>query len=200
MRIIASIFLVCAVSFLAPLAASAVTIAWSPVGNPGNAPDPATGSLYGAVPYAYKIGTYDVTNAQYAEFLNTTDPTGANSLGLWNANMADPTHGGIDNSGTTNGNRYTLISGAQNHPVNFVTWYDAVRFANWLNNGQGNGDTETGAYTLGPLGADGVPINGPSITRNAHATVFLPSEDEWYSLGGSPPSPSSRTFAASAGA
>ena len=33
-------------------------------------------------------------------------------------------------------------------PVNYVDFYDALRFANWMNNGQGNGDTETGAYTL----------------------------------------------------
>ena len=32
-----------------------------------------------------------------------------------------------------------------------------------------------------PLGtARGVPINGDTITRNAGATIFLPSEDEWY--------------------
>ena len=56
----------------------------------------------------------------------------------------------------------------------------AIRFDNWLNNGQGNGDTETGAYTLGPLNALGVPTNGDGITRNAGATIFLPSENEWY--------------------
>ena len=30
------------------------------VGDPGNVADPATGSLYGAVPYSYNIGKYDV--------------------------------------------------------------------------------------------------------------------------------------------
>jgi hypothetical protein len=65
-------------------------------------------------------------------------------------------------------------------PVNFVGWYDAIRFANWLHNGQGSGDTETGAYTLGTLDAVGEPLNGAGITRNAGATWFLTSEDEWY--------------------
>jgi hypothetical protein len=37
--------------------------------------------------------------------------------------------------------------------VNHVSWYDAVRFANWLHNGQPTGaqdntTTEGGAYTL----------------------------------------------------
>jgi len=47
-----------------------------------------------------------------------------------------------------------------------------------LHNGQGSGDTETGAYTL--LGGSPIPSNGLSITRNPNATWFIPSEDEWY--------------------
>src|SRR4029453_19079621 len=63
-------------------------------------------------------------------------------------------------------------------PVNHVSFYNALRFANWLQNGQGSGDTETGAYTL--LGGTATPSNGTTVTRNAGATIFLPSEDEWY--------------------
>jgi formylglycine-generating enzyme required for sulfatase activity len=162
--------------------ASAVTIAWSPVGNPGNVADPATRSAYGEVGYSYNIGTYDVTNSQYVEFLNAKDPTGANQLGLYNSNMSNTTigfYGGINfNAGNANSNKYSVILGDTNHPVNNVTWYDAIRFANWLHNGQGSGDTETGAYTL--LGGTPTPSNGNSITRNAGATIFLPSENEWY--------------------
>jgi sulfatase modifying factor 1 len=156
--------------------ARAVTIQWSPVGHPGNRADTNPRSHYGAVGYAYNIGTYDVTNSQFEEFLNAKDPTGANTLGLYSPFMAG---WGINyNAANANGSKYGLISGDGNRPVNFVTWYDAIRFANWLNNGQGNGDTETGAYTL--LGGTPTPSNGPSITRNVGASVFLPSEDEWY--------------------
>jgi formylglycine-generating enzyme required for sulfatase activity len=59
-----------------------------------------------------------------------------------------------------------------------VTWYDTLRFANWLSNGQGNGDTETGSYTL--LGGTPTPSNASSISRNPGAQFFLPSENEWY--------------------
>ena len=50
----------------------------------------------------------------------------------------------------------------------FVNWYDSVRFANWLSNGQGGGDTETGSYTL--VGGGPVPTNYPNISRSAGAT------------------------------
>ncbi len=178
-RNFALLFLFCASFSLALQTASAVTIQWSPVGNPGNANDPATGTLYGGVDYSYKIGTYDVTNGQYAEFLNTKDPTGSNLLGLWDPNMGTSPYGGISFFGDNlPGSKYAVISGDGNHPVNYITFYDAVRFANWLNNGQGNGDTETGAYTL--LGGTPTPSNGSSLTRNSGATVFVPSENEWY--------------------
>jgi formylglycine-generating enzyme required for sulfatase activity len=59
-------------------------------------------------------------------------------------------------------------------PIAYVSWFDAARFANWINNGATNGaDTETGAYTLN--GA----TNG-IITKNAGATWWIPREDEWY--------------------
>ena len=46
---------------------SAVTMNWADVGNAGNAPD-TTG--FGTVSSDYRIAKEEVTNAQYAEFLN----------------------------------------------------------------------------------------------------------------------------------
>ena len=57
--------------------------------------------------------------------------------------------------------------------MNYVSWFDAARMANWMVNGQGSGSTETGAYTLN--GA----ISG-IITKDAGAQVYIPTEDEWY--------------------
>jgi formylglycine-generating enzyme required for sulfatase activity len=148
---------------------------WATVGNAGNAADPLTG--FGAMNKEYRISRYEVTNAQYVEFLNAVDPTGTNMLGLFNSTMAG-NFGGIVNTGLTDGARYILKSGRQNNPVTFVSWYDSVRFTNWLHNGQGGGDTETGAYTL--TGGTPIPSNGLTITRNVGASHFLPSQDEWY--------------------
>jgi formylglycine-generating enzyme required for sulfatase activity len=55
--------------------------------------------------------------------------------------------------------------------VNFVSFFDAMRFTNWLHNGQGSADTETGAYTIG---------NGVNEVRSTNAKYWIPSLDEWY--------------------
>jgi sulfatase modifying factor 1 len=155
--------------------ASAVTIDWTPVGNAGNACETQTQGCFGAVGYEYLIGTYEVTNAQYTEFLNAK--AASDPLGLYNTNMGSGT-GGITRSGIPGSFTYSAIAGRADMPVNLVSFYDAMRFTNWLNNGQGSGDTETGAYTL--LGGGGTPSNGTTVARNAGATIVLPSEDEWY--------------------
>jgi formylglycine-generating enzyme required for sulfatase activity len=85
------------------------------------------------------------------------------------------THGGIYFvPGNPDGSKYLPKVEFTIKPVNPVSFYDALRFANWLHNGQGTGDTETGAHTIT---AQGIVDN--SITRNPGATIFLTSEDEW---------------------
>jgi formylglycine-generating enzyme required for sulfatase activity len=161
--------------------AFAVTIDWVSIGDPGNAPyfETSFGWTAGAVDHPYQISKYEVTNAQYAEFLSAKaavdDP-----LALYNTGMGSG-YGGITRSGNSGSYTYSAIAGRENMPVNFVSYYDSLRFANWLNNGQGSGDTETGAYTL--LGGTPVPSNGTTVWRNVGATILLPSEDEWLKAG-----------------
>ena len=147
-----------------------LTMDYVSVGHAGNAAD-STG--YGAVAYAYQIGKYEVTNAQYGEFLNAVDPGGANANDVYSTSMGSNDRGGITyTAGAASGAKYTIRTNMGDKPVNFVSWYDAARFTNWLGNGQGAGSTETGAYTLSG--------NTGLITKNVGATVYLPSEDEWY--------------------
>lgn len=178
MRNAPSLLVTCAISLFAFRSALAITIPTVPVGNVGNANDANTGGLYGGVAYAYRMGTTEVSNAQYAAFLN--EKAKDDPLGLYNESMASNDRGGIMQSGVSPNFSYATKTNMADKPVNFVSWYDSIRFANWLNNGQGIGDTETGAYTLGALGAGGVPTGGLNITRNAGATWFLTSESEWY--------------------
>jgi sulfatase modifying factor 1 len=139
---------------------------WVTIGNANNAADQLTG--YGSVDHAYRIGKYEVTNAQYGEFLNAKGQSNTNAI--YNSNM--PTYG-ITQTGTSGSFSYTVTTALAQRPVVYVSWFDAARFANWMMNGQGSGDMETGAYTL----------NGATsgiITANIGAQVYLPSENEWY--------------------
>ena len=134
--------------------AEAVTIDWVTVGDPGNAADTAvmndqtTG--YGSVAYAYRISKYEVTNAQYAEFLNAVAVGSA--YGLYNSQMDSSPYGGITQNGSAGSFSYSVKDGFESKPVNFVSFEDAAYFANWLNNGQPVLDPYYPAYEPAPHG------------------------------------------------
>lgn len=158
-------------------AQAAITIDTAYVGDAGNTVD-TTG--FGSVDYDYRIGKYEVTAGQYTAFLNAVAT--ADTYGLYNANMASTDDGsGINRSGPSGSYSYTVDAAFVNRPVNYVSFWDACRFANWLGNGQKSGaqdatTTERGAYTL-----DGYTgIDGRTIQRNAGWTWAITSEDEWY--------------------
>jgi formylglycine-generating enzyme len=145
-----------------------------PVGDPGNAGDSRYGG-YGSVAYTYNIGKYEVTAGQYCEFLNAVAAT--DTHGLYNGSMWSNTYGcKIQRTGSSGSYSYSVASGDANRPVNYVSYWDACRFANWSNNGQGNGDTETGAYTLQGYNS----FDGHTIHRNTEWKWAAASEDEWY--------------------
>lgn len=153
------------------------------VGNPGNAGDPTPFGVFGSVSYNYRISKTEVTNAEYCEFLNAVARQ-SNSRGLYNASMGTHPIGGIVQTLVGSDYVYTVKADAvgkgpggtdysyANKPVIWVSFYDAVRYANWLHNGQGGASTtEFGAYT---------PAAGNSIVRHAGAKYFIPTDDEWF--------------------
>ena len=125
------------------------------VGDAGNAADSTT---YGAVTNVFAIGKYEVTIGQYSTFLNSVASVTSDSyiVNLWSASMAtDLNIAGISRSGSgTLASPYSYsVIGSGNRPITYVSWFDAARFANWMNNGATNGaSTETGAYTLNSTG------------------------------------------------
>ena len=170
-----------AASILTLLSASAhaqISLSTVTIGNPGNADD-TTG--FGGVGYTYNIGTYEVTLNQYTSFLNAVAAT--DTYGLYTTSFA--TSGfiaGIARSGASGSFSYSVI-GDGNRPAAAVNWFNAARFTNWLSNGQPAGlqtaaTTEDGNYTMngetGPLNPLYV------ISKNANATVWIPTENEWY--------------------
>ena len=83
----------------------------------------------------------------------------------------------IQRTGSSPNYSYSVAADWANRPVNYVSFWDAARFANWLHNGQptgpqGPGTTEDGAYH--DVG------NQTLFGRNAGAKFFIPTEDEWY--------------------
>jgi formylglycine-generating enzyme len=148
-----------------------IVIDTSYVGDIGNSADTST---YGAVNYGYHVGTYEVTNSQYVSFLNAKAATDTHAL--YNTNMNGNSHGGISQSGSSGSFSYSVKSGMGNKAVNYVSFWDAARFTNYLT----TGDTESGVYNLGGVTA---PTNS-TITRDATAWsaggVAVASEDEWY--------------------
>jgi sulfatase modifying factor 1 len=148
--------------------AQAVTIDWVTVGDAVNSPD-NTG--YGAVAYEYRISKYEITTAQYCEFLNAVAAT--DIYGLYNTGMWTSYYGcRIERTGSPGSYSYSVAPDRANRPVNCVDFWDVARFANWMHNGQGSGDTESGAY---------INIGDPAtFARQPGALFFIPTHDEWY--------------------
>lgn len=158
--------------------ASAITLDMVSIGNIGNADFFSNG--LGGVNYAYDMSRTEMTNQQYVDFLNSVGASNPN--GIYNSNMGSSAVGGIVQSGSMGNFTYSVKAGTNsmnqtygNVPVNFVSWFSAARFANWLHNGESSNPAllETGSYTLGNA------TSGPIVARNGGASYVLPDIDEW---------------------
>ena len=175
----------CLACVVATLTAPAlgVTIDYTTIGNPGNAPNT---NGWGAVSASYKLATYETPNAQYAEFLNRIDAGGTNPNGIYSAQMGSDALGGITfNSAASSGSKYSVKAGTNPNnvpygpaPVVFATWFSAARFVNWLSNGQSASaaSMENGTYTLNNQTSGAIPPRN----QGSGVQIALPSRDEWY--------------------
>lgn len=171
--------------------ARAVTIETVLVGNPGNSgwthtyPSNQGGTItFGALNYEFRMGKYEVTVGQYAEFLNAVAAT--DTYSLYRSDMATAANtAGIAQHGSPGGHTYSVI-GSANHPVTWVSWFDVARFANWMANGQPSGaqtttTTENGAYALNGQMDGNVPgKNVVNPNTSAAPSFYIPSENEWF--------------------
>ena len=95
--------------------------------------------------------------------------TNANGRGWW--------QGGIIRSAAAP-YVYSARPGMANKPVVNVSWFDAIRFTNWLTNGQGNGDTESGTYLI----VGGGPNSGVATVPTAAERAAWVGESLHYLL------------------
>ncbi|MHC4692195.1 MAG: formylglycine-generating enzyme family protein [Planctomycetota bacterium] len=127
-------------------------------GNPGDTRDQAYPTGCGSVNYTYQIGKYEVTIAQWNDFVSAAGtPTG------------NPSNA-YDETAYWTGN---------NIPTNNVSWYEAAQFCNYLT----SGDKSQGAYQFS--GNNSNPVNFEGIDRDSAVSTYgivyvIPTEDEWY--------------------
>ena len=141
--------------------ANQFTIDFVTIGNPGNGADiRAEANPYGcgSVDYTYRIGKYEVINAQWDAFISGAGVPSGN-----------PSHA------------YGLAAyfeGA-NVPTNNVSWYAAAQFCNYLT----SGDKSKGAYLFSGDNADAGDFLGidRSLAVSTYGIAYvIPTEDEWY--------------------
>ncbi|MFK7895356.1 MAG: thrombospondin type 3 repeat-containing protein [Myxococcota bacterium] len=147
------------------------------VGDITQAAEPVSG--LGGVLYPFYIGRFEVTNEEWVEFMNAVDPEGLVALGLYATEQTTSPVGGILlTPAAPSGKKFSAKPGKARHPVNFISYFDAARFINWLENGKlDGGETEVGSYNL---------LTSP-VTYMGGAFVF-PLESEWYKAAFDDPS------------
>jgi formylglycine-generating enzyme required for sulfatase activity len=122
-------------------------------GNPGDTRTIAHPNGCGSVGYNYRIGKYEVTNAQWNTFTTATGAPTGNPSNAYDGNAA-------------------YIGNFQ--PTNCVSWYEVAQFCNYLTSGYKG----LGAYQLGTDGS--ITVNR-DVAVSAYGTIYvIPTENEWY--------------------
>lgn len=136
--------------------------------NPPDADHFGTGAR-GQVKHLYRICYRKVGQGEYTIFLNAvaqSDPHG-----LYHDAMD------IIRSGTDGAYTYDVSGRVAHHPVRHVSWFDALRYCNWLHHGKPKGPSSPHTTEAGPYDLSRAP---EEIARAADAKFFLPTIDEWY--------------------
>ena len=135
----------------------------------------------GSVGYVYNIGRFEVTTAQWAEFMNAAFDRPANDriphviapYG-WGAIAATPN--------TPGARRWSVPAGNEMIPTGGISWRTAAIYCNWLHNNKSTDRAAfmTGAYDVGTFGfSPGGETFTDQLSRSPGARYWIPSLDEW---------------------
>lgn len=91
---------------------------------PGGGFDASKARIESAVLPTFHMAVTETTVGMYADYLNEE---GRNGRG-WNRLMANPERCGISRR---DGDTYVVAAGRENHPINYVSWYEAEAFLEW---------------------------------------------------------------------
>jgi formylglycine-generating enzyme required for sulfatase activity len=133
----------------------------------------------------FLIGRTEATNQEYCDFLNAVAKQ-SDPRGLYNVAMSSDLNGGIERTGNAGAYAYSVKAEMGNYPVVHVSWFDAVRYVNWLSNGSPTGaqdktTTEDGAYALnGAVSGAGIARNATNPNTKQKPKYCLLNEDEWH--------------------
>ncbi|MFM9996187.1 MAG: SUMF1/EgtB/PvdO family nonheme iron enzyme [Phycisphaerales bacterium] len=162
-------------------------IQFNTIGAPGNAAYPLKSPPgyvsvqgRGRVDYEYRIGKYEVTTAQWMEFVNTYTVLG----GQWQF-FADPVRWGAvpDPAYSGPGIKYKLnpsLTNAGMVGVYGISWRESAMFANWLHNEKASGTwaIENGAYDTSTFTTNPNGTFNDQLTHNPGAKYWIPTFDE----------------------
>ena len=76
---------------------------------------------------SFSIATHEATLSMYADYLSEVGAAGAG----WHDRMSDAQRGGLLREGEPGAHTYRVRAGREDHPVVFVSWYDARAFLEW---------------------------------------------------------------------
>jgi len=134
-------------------------------GDLGNWPAGSGYAFTGVNRNDYRMGKFEVTNDQWTKF---------------KAELGVPVTG--NPSSAYDSEPYWT---GTNVPTNYVSWYEAAQFVNWLNTSTGHqaaykftGTQGTGDYTLATW-SSAEAYGGTNLYRHKDAFYYLPTEDEW---------------------
>jgi formylglycine-generating enzyme required for sulfatase activity len=85
----------------------------------------------------FYMSKYEVTNAQYAAFLNAKGNQSEGGVEWYDASGAG-SQGYAAAAIRQQGGRWTVLAGRENHPVNYVSWHGAAAYCKWLSEQTGH--------------------------------------------------------------